>query len=345
MNQPPTCIPNCANLPVDCPAGNYYLNPVSPSQASTDRVDLNWTASPNLIFNGNVSYSRLRDTYTNYPQNVFGADNMLTWRPINRLRLIADYHQQNLVNSFTPYYNLYGNLSYHRHDAGAHADYELPKGFNVEAYYQRAGISRANAFLWPQVYSADNTDLVTVVPSSTSNTTGLALRYHDRNSWSARAGYEWTGTNNPGFLIVPQSNNRAFADVWLTPTKWLVLGNDFNAIVQNAFPAIPLPNTPTEAPGFGGSISGLPPDFQRRNRYCFEIAQCQVEAAARVESRCRIFLPAKQSHHLYGLPKRQLRRLCCRRARRPHQTNHPGLLGGIELFFPETLRSESAHHL
>lgn len=109
-----------------------------------------------------------------------------------------------------------------------------------------------------------------MVPSSTSNTTGLALRYHDRNSWSARAGYEWTGTNNPGFLIVPQSNNRAFADVWLTPTKWLVLGNDFNAIVQNAFPAIPLPNTPTEAPGFGGSISGLPPDFQRRNRYCFE---------------------------------------------------------------------------
>lgn len=111
MNQPPTCIPNCTNLPVDCPAGNYYLNPVSPSQASTDRVDLNWTASPNLIFNGNVSYSRLRDTYTNYPQNVFGADNMLTWRPINRLRLIADYHQQNLVNSFTPYYSLYGNLS------------------------------------------------------------------------------------------------------------------------------------------------------------------------------------------------------------------------------------------
>jgi hypothetical protein len=40
--------------------------------------------------------------------------------------------------------------------------------------------------------------------------------------------------------------------------------------VQNAFPAIPLPNTPTEAPGFGGAISGLPPDYQRRNRYYFE---------------------------------------------------------------------------
>lgn len=42
------------------------------------------------------------------------------------------------------------------------------------------------------------------------------------------------------------------------------------APTQNAFPSVPLPNTPTEAPGFGGTISGLPPDFQRRNRYCFE---------------------------------------------------------------------------
>jgi hypothetical protein len=37
VNQPPTWAPNCTNLPVDFPAGNYYLDPVSPSQASTDR--------------------------------------------------------------------------------------------------------------------------------------------------------------------------------------------------------------------------------------------------------------------------------------------------------------------
>ena len=269
---PPPACRGCSGgpAPADFSAGNYYINPVSPSQASTDRVSLNWTGSANLVFNGNVDYTRIRDTYTNYPQNTFDTDDTLNWRPLNRLRVTIDYHQQNLVNSFTPYYSLYGNLSYHRHEAGVRLDYELPKGFDVEGYYQRSGISRANAFLWPQVYSIDNTDLLTVVPSSSSNTTGLALRYHDRSYWSARAGYEWTGTNNPGYLIIPQSNNRAFVDVWVTPTKWLTLGNDFNAIVQNAFPAIPLPNTPGEAPGFGGTISGLPLDYQRRNRYYFE---------------------------------------------------------------------------
>jgi len=248
--------PSAGGIPADFPAGNYSLDITAPSQASTDRVSLNWTASPSLTFNGNVSYSRLEDTYTHYPQNSLGSDETVNWRPIDRLQVTADYHQQNLINNFTPYYSLFGNVSYHSHNEGLKLDYELAKGFDVEAYYKRNAITRSNASLWPQVYSADNTDLQTVVPSSFSNTTGLALRYHDRGLWSARAGYEWTGTHQPGFLIVPQSNNRAFADVWLTPTKWLVFSNDTSVILQNAFPAIALPNTPG--------------DFQRSDRFYFE---------------------------------------------------------------------------
>jgi hypothetical protein len=88
------------------------------------------------------------------------------------------------------------------------------------------------------------------------------LRYHDRGLWSARAGYEWTGTHDPGYLIVPQSNNRVFADVTLTPATWLTFTNDFSMLVQNDFQAIPLPNNPG--------------DFQRRNRFYTETASANL---------------------------------------------------------------------
>jgi predicted CXXCH cytochrome family protein len=244
--------------PIDIPAGNYTIDLPSPNEASTDSLSLNWTASPALTFNGNVSYSRLRDRYTNYPQNAFDTDETLNWRPIDRLRLSIDYHQQNLINNFTPFYNGFGNVSYHNHREGLRLEYELPRGFDIEAHYQRSGITRSNSFLWPQIYSIDNTDLQTVIPSSTSNTAGLALRYHDRGLWSARAGYEWTGTNNPGYLTVPESNNRIFTNFTLTPANWLVFSNDTNIIVQNAFAAIPLPNTPG--------------NFERRNRFYINTA-------------------------------------------------------------------------
>jgi len=162
--------------------------------------------------------------------------------------------------------------------------YELPKDFQAEVYYKRSGITRSNAFLWPQFYSVDNTDLLTVVPSSFSNTSGLALRYHDRSLWSARAGYEWTGTHDPGYLTVPQSDNRVFANASLTPAKWLVFTDDINVIVQNAFPAVPLPSTvgvtpppPPASQSFGLNIAGLPPTFQRRNRFYTETASASLQ--------------------------------------------------------------------
>jgi len=298
----PQC-PSSVNLPPAGPApgptpaspnGTGYATDIpSPSQASSDQVSLNWAASPKLVLNGNVDYTRLTDTFTNYPQNAFNTDETLNWLPINRLRLTADYHQQNLINNFTPYYSLYGNMSYHDHSEGIRLDYELPKGFDVEPYYRRSGITRSNAALWndtryniygSQIYSVDNTDLLKVVPSSTSDTAGLALRYHDGSFWSARTGYEWTGTNDPGYLTVPRSDNRVFANVILTPAKQLVFSNDVSVIVQNAFRAVPLPNspglTPLSAPGatttFGINIAGLPSTFQRRNRFYTETASATL---------------------------------------------------------------------
>ena len=174
-------------------------------------------------------------------------------------------------------------------------EYELGHDFDVEAHYKRSGITRSNAALWndtrynlfgSQIYSVDNTDLLKVVPSSSSNTAGLALRYHDRGLWSARSGYEWTGTHDPGYLTVPRSDNRIFADVTLTPSSLLVFANDTSIIVQNAFPAVPLPNTPgvtpLSAPGatgsFGLNIAGLPPTFERRNRFYIDTASATLRA-------------------------------------------------------------------
>lgn len=253
--------PKFGPAPPAIPAGNYAIDIPAPNQASTDSVALNWTASPTLTFNGNVSYARLQDLFTGYPQKAFNSDETVNWRPFDRLHVTANYHQQNQINDFIPYYSMYGNMSYHEHWEGVRADYELPKGFEVEARYQRSGITRSNAFLWPQVYSMDNTDLRYVIPSSFSNTAGLALRYHDHGHWSGRAGYEWTGTHNPGYLIIPQSNNRVFTDVWFTPTEKLAFSNDFSIIAQNAFPSIPL---------LRSDGSGAAGDFQRRNRFYFE---------------------------------------------------------------------------
>jgi hypothetical protein len=222
----------------DTPGGTYYLDVPAPSRYSADSLSLNWTTSPQLVFNGQMTYRRGRDVFTNNPQNAFDADTTLTWHPRNRWRVTADYRQQNLLNDFVPYFTYFGNMSYHEHWAGLKADYELRRHLELETYYERAGISRSNAFLWPQIYSFDNTDLRYVVPSSFSNKTGMALRYHPSGRWNARGGYEWTGTHNPGYLIVPQSNNRMFGDLTLTPKRWLVFTDDLSIIVQNAFPAI-----------------------------------------------------------------------------------------------------------
>jgi predicted CXXCH cytochrome family protein len=270
VNPPPS-----GPAPVDFPAGNYYLDVPSPNQYSSDTLSLNLTPSERFSFIGQTSYTRLRNTFTRNPQNWFDSDETLNWLPKARVRFIADYHQQNLINGFTPYYSLYGNVSYHRHWEGVRVEGELPAGFNVEAHYRRSGITRSNSALWPQIYSMDNTDLLTVVPSSTSDTVGAALRYRSR-LLNARLGDEWTKTHHPGFLIVPQNENRFSANLTLTPASWLVLSNDANIIVQNTFPAVALPNTPTAAQGFGGDISGLPLDFQRRDRFYTDAASATM---------------------------------------------------------------------
>jgi predicted CXXCH cytochrome family protein len=258
INPPPS-----GPAPKDVPAGNYYIDIPSPNEFSADTVTANFVPAEAFAVNAHATYTRLRNTFMGNPQKWFDTDETVNWAARERLRVTADYHQQNMINGFTPYYTLYGNESYHRHWEGVRAEIELPWGFALEPEYKRTGITRSNAALWPQVYSFDNTDLQTVIPSSTSNTAGLALLYRAGGLWNARAGYEWTGTDHPGFLIVPHSNNRVFANVWVTPGPWLTLASDTTIVAQNAFAAIALPNTPG--------------DFTRRNRFYMEALSATLQ--------------------------------------------------------------------
>jgi predicted CXXCH cytochrome family protein len=274
VNPPPS-----GPAPQDVPAGNYYLDIPSPSQFSADSLSMNLTPSSKLIANGQITYTRLRNTFTRNPQNWFDTDETVSWMPLQRLRLTANHHQQNMINGFAPYYTLYGDVSYHRHWEGFQAEFELPAGFSIETHYRRSRITRSNAALWPQIYSFDNTDLQTIVPSSISKTAGLVLHYRI-GLWNARAGYEWTGTDHPGFLIVPGSHDRMFASIWITPQRWLTFSNDVSIDAQNAFPSPALPNTPSAAQGFGGDVSGLPANFHRRDRFYVDAASLEIRPSA-----------------------------------------------------------------
>ena len=242
------------NIPTN-PAGVYVNNVLPRHQTQVDSVQVSLAVAHHLTFNSDVSYARTTDLFTNHPQNAFNADATLTWNPVPRLRAVADFHQQNLLNDWTQLYSLldptvfhaFGNPSLHRHWAGLKLAYRLTKELDLETYYKRMNITRSNAFLWPQFSSPDNTDPLYLVPSSFSNVAGAALHFHTGELWDARTGYEWTGTHDPGYVTDPRTNHRVFGDVSLTPVHWLSLGDDVSVIVQKSFPGvIPLTGLPLQ---------------------------------------------------------------------------------------------------
>jgi len=178
-----------------------------------------------VTFNGDMSYARTNNLYTpsdprmlvtgKHSQNSFNGDGTLTWNPVSRLRLVGDFHQQNLINEFVSSYSLadptvsyvFGNPSLHRQWGGLKGSYRVSKHFDFESFYKRTNVTRSNAALWPQVSSPDNTDPLYIVPVTSSNTLGVGAHYHSAEFWNVRGGYEWTGTHNPGYVTDPRTNN------------------------------------------------------------------------------------------------------------------------------------------
>ncbi len=238
-------IPPVENIPYT-PAG-YYLHSVFPRhETQDDSLQMTLAVSHHATFNGDVSYARNNNLFASHQQNAFNADATLTWNPVSRLRVIADFHQQNLLNDWVQTFALsdptilypYGNPSIHRHWAGVKLAYRASRQFDLETYYKRMNITRSDASLWPQISSPNNYDPFFVIPASFSNIAGLAMHFHTERLWNARAGYEWTGTHHPGYVSDPGTNQRIFGDLTVSPTPWLSFSNDMSIILQQSFPAV-----------------------------------------------------------------------------------------------------------
>jgi len=259
-----------------------YVHSVLPGhQTQADTLQVSMAVSHHVTFNGDVSYARTnsnvqgvaaaqtfydtQDLFGPHNQNALNADATVTWNPVSPLRVIADFHQQNLLNDFVPFYFLYGNPSLHRHWAGIRLAYRLTQQVDLESYYKRVNVTRSNAFLWPQAYSPDNADPLVVVPATFSNIVGEAVRFHTKEFWNFRLGYEWTGTHDPGYVTDPRGDHRIFHDLTITPVKWFSFTNDSSIILQKSFPGVfPLPN---QSPGL---LTGQP--LQRSNHLYMESA-------------------------------------------------------------------------
>jgi hypothetical protein len=238
------------------PAGLYVHSVLPDHQTQADSLQISMAVAHHLTLNGDLSYARTNNSFTqsdprllltgNHSQNAFNADATLAWNPISRLRVVADFHQQNLINEFVTEYSLsdptvfypFGNPSLHRHWGGLKLSYRVSKQFDLESYYKRMNITRSNSVLWPQFSSPDNTDPLFVVPSTFSNIAGFAVHFHSAELWNARLGYEWTGTHDPGYVTDPRTNHRVFGDLSITPAHWLTIGNDASMVLQQSFPVV-----------------------------------------------------------------------------------------------------------
>jgi predicted CXXCH cytochrome family protein len=226
------------NLPPEEPfaGGNSYIQIPAPTSSSSDSISGSWNIARDLSANGDISYQRFLDRYLQHKSNSVNANATIAWRPEPRVGVIADYHGQSFINDFVPSYSLFGNASHHKHWEGIKTTFDLTSHLNADVYFKHSGITRSNAFLWPQAYSMDNTDWMQVVPETTDNTGGLTLRF-DTSVLGTRVGYEYTNTDQPGYIVTPGSESRTFLRNAFSPTRFLTLTNDLNARTQNAFPS------------------------------------------------------------------------------------------------------------
>jgi DmsE family decaheme c-type cytochrome len=222
----------------DTPAGLLVHQVVPGHRTDSDSLRLNLPLPEGLTLTGAVINGRTRNSYTGNHQKFTNGDATLSWQASEKLQFALDYHQQNTLNDFTPFFSLYGNPSFRRLWAGATVDYRLTSIIGVEAYYRSSRVTRSNADLWPQFYSPDNMDLRRVIPRTTANTLGAVLSLHRGSIWKVRAGYEWVGTHEPGYLTDPGTAHRILVSGSFSPVSWLSVGEDATVVLHSAYAGI-----------------------------------------------------------------------------------------------------------
>lgn len=222
----------------DTPAGNYAHNMMPGHRSDSDALKLHTPIAFDLTLDGSVAGGRARNSFTGHRENFLTSDAILAWRPPHLLAVTFDYHQQYQLNEFTPLYALFGNPSFHRLWMGARAEHDVTALIGVEGYYRYTRVSRSSADLWPQIYSPENQDLRLVVPLTRANTVGASVTLHERERWKVRGGYEWTGTQDPGYVTDPGTAHRFTLNGSATPQRTLSIAENFNATLQSGFPDI-----------------------------------------------------------------------------------------------------------
>lgn len=223
----------------DTPAGFYVHNVVPGHRTNSDTLRLNLQWPHSVTLTGDVTYGRTTNSFTDNSQTFLNGDATLNWEATDKLRLGLDYHQHDTLNEFTPsFFPLYGNPDFRRLWAGARADYDLTKMIGVEFYYRYGRLTRSKSDFWPQFYSPDNMDLLQVVARTTADTLGAVLKLHEGTLWKVRAGYEWIGTHEPGYLTDPRTAHRILASGNFSPLPWLSFGEDVTLTLQTNFPRI-----------------------------------------------------------------------------------------------------------
>jgi len=221
------------------PAGFYVHNVVPGSRTNSDTLRLNVQWPHSVTLTGDLTYGRMTNSFTGNSQNLLNGDATLNWETTDKLHFGLDYHQHDTLNEFTPFnFPLYGNPDFRRLWAGARADYDLTKMLGVEFYYRFGRLTRSESDFWPQFYSPDNHDLLLVVARTTSNTLGAVLKLHEGTLWKIRAGYEWIGTQEPGYLTDPGTAHRLLASGNFSPLPWLSFGEDVTLTLHTDFPRI-----------------------------------------------------------------------------------------------------------
>jgi hypothetical protein len=217
----------------------YYAHNILPRhRTSSDTLRVRVPLPRSVSFNGSVTNGRTRNVFTGNPQNSLNADATLNWKCQDRLRSTLDYHQQNTLNEYTPFYPLFANPSFHRYWLGERLEYRATSHWDVEAHYRRTNVTRTNADLFPQFYSPDNLDVRRVIPSTFSNTAGFSASYRQGELWNFRSGYEWVGTHAPGYVTDPGSAGRVFTTITISPSPRFTLMDDFSVLSQSNFPDI-----------------------------------------------------------------------------------------------------------
>ncbi len=222
----------------DTPAGDYAHNLAPGHRTDSNALRLHTPVVADLTFDGSVEGGQGRNSFTRFHQDFLNSDATLAWRPARPVDLTLDYHQQYQINEFTPAFALYGNPSYHRLWAGLRAERDLTTRLTAEAYYRFTRVSRSDADLWPQFYSPDNSDPLRVVPLTKSHVVGAAVTLHEAARWRVRGGYEWTDTQDPGYVTEPGTAHRLTLSASATPMDRLSVAEDFSATLQSRFPAI-----------------------------------------------------------------------------------------------------------